>query len=36
MKILVNGSAGFIGANVCKRLIERGDKVVGIDNINDY
>ena len=36
MKILVTGAAGFIGANVCKRLIERGDNVVGLDNINDY
>ena len=36
MKILVTGSAGFIGFFVVQRLLERGDEVVGIDNINDY
>jgi UDP-glucuronate 4-epimerase len=36
MKILVTGSAGFIGYHLTKRLLERGDEVVGIDNINDY
>ncbi len=36
MKILVTGAAGFIGAAVSKYLIERGDVVVGVDNINDY
>jgi len=36
MKILVTGSAGFVGANVAKALLERGDEVVGIDNFNDY
>ncbi|WP_207425885.1 NAD-dependent epimerase [Pedobacter sp. SYSU D00535] len=36
MKILVTGSAGFIGYHLVKRLIERGDQVVGLDNINDY
>lgn len=36
MKILVTGSAGFIGFHLCKVLLERGDEVVGIDNINDY
>ncbi len=35
-KILVTGSAGFIGSNLSKRLLERGDEVVGIDNLNDY
>ena len=35
-KILVTGVAGFIGFHLCKRLIERGDEVIGIDNINDY
>ena len=35
-KILVTGVAGFIGFHLCKRLIERGDEVTGIDNINDY
>ncbi|MCL3779137.1 NAD-dependent epimerase [Prolixibacteraceae bacterium JC049] len=36
MKILVTGAAGFIGYHLTKRLLERGDEVVGIDNINDY
>lgn len=36
MKVLVTGAAGFIGMHVAKRLLERGDTVVGIDNINDY
>ena len=36
MKILVTGGAGFIGAAVTQRLLERGDSVVGLDNINDY
>ncbi len=36
MKILVTGSAGFIGYHLTKTLLERGDAVVGIDNINDY
>lgn len=36
MKILVTGVAGFIGMHVAKRLLERGDEVVGIDNLNDY
>ncbi|MDE5807476.1 MAG: NAD-dependent epimerase [Muribaculaceae bacterium] len=36
MKILVTGAAGFIGANVSKRLLELGHVVVGLDNINDY
>ncbi len=35
MKILVTGTAGFIGFHLAKRLLERGDTVVGIDNIND-
>ena len=35
-KILVTGAAGFIGFSLAKRLIERGDEVVGIDNLNDY
>jgi nucleoside-diphosphate-sugar epimerase len=33
---LVTGSAGFIAARVCQQLLERGDHVVGIDNLNDY
>jgi len=36
MKILVTGSAGFIGSALSIRLLERGDEVVGIDNHNDY
>jgi UDP-glucuronate 4-epimerase len=36
MKILVTGTAGFIGFHLAKLLLERGDEVVGIDNINDY
>ena len=36
MKVLVTGSAGFIGSALTLRLLERGDKVVGIDNHNDY
>jgi len=34
--ILVTGSAGFIGYSLTRRLLERGDTVVGLDNINDY
>ena len=36
MKILVTGTAGFIGSHLAKRLIERGDEVTGLDSINDY
>lgn len=36
MKILVTGSAGFIGFHLTEKLIKRGDEVVGIDSINDY
>ncbi len=36
MKVLVTGTAGFIGAAVARRLLERGDEVLGIDNLNDY
>jgi len=35
-KILVTGAAGFIGFYISKKLLERGDKVIGIDNLNDY
>ncbi|MBD3788749.1 MAG: NAD-dependent epimerase [Campylobacterales bacterium] len=36
MKILVTGTAGFIGFHLAKKLLERGDEIVGLDNINDY
>jgi UDP-glucuronate 4-epimerase len=36
MKILVTGAAGFIGFYVTQTLLERGDEVIGLDNINDY
>ena len=34
--ILVTGAAGFIGSKVAELLVKRGDRVVGIDNMNDY
>ena len=34
--ILVTGAAGFIGAALCQRLLQRGDQVIGIDNLNTY
>ncbi len=36
MKVLVTGVAGFIGSFTAQRLLERGDDVVGLDNLNDY
>lgn len=36
MKILVTGAAGFIGSTTSRRLLARGDEVVGLDNLNDY
>jgi UDP-glucuronate 4-epimerase len=36
MKVLVTGAAGFIGSFVAAKLLERGDEVVGLDNLNDY
>lgn len=36
MRILVTGNAGFIGFHTAKRLLERGDSVVGVDSVNDY
>jgi UDP-glucuronate 4-epimerase len=36
MKILVTGTAGFIGFHLAKKLIDKGDEVIGLDNINEY
>lgn len=36
MRVLVTGSAGFIGSTVSHRLLDRGDSVIGLDNFNDY
>ena len=36
MTILITGAAGFIGAAVCKRMLARGEQVVGVDNLNAY
>lgn len=36
MKLLVTGGAGFIGAALCQRLLDRGDEVLTVDNLNDY
>ena len=36
MKVLITGAAGFIGSDLALRLLERGDEVIGIDNLNDY
>ena len=36
MRILVTGAAGFIGSHLSQRLLERGDEVIGVDNLNDY
>lgn len=36
MNILVTGAAGFIGSYVCHYLLNRGDRIIGVDNLNDY
>ena len=36
MKILITGAAGFIASRVCEMLLEKGEQVVGLDNMNDY
>jgi UDP-glucuronate 4-epimerase len=36
LAILVTGAAGFIGSHVCRHLLDRGDEVIGIDNLNAY
>ena len=36
MRISITGTAGFIGSNLAMRLLQRGDTVYGIDNMNDY
>ncbi|MDO8280093.1 MAG: NAD-dependent epimerase [Burkholderiaceae bacterium] len=36
MRILLTGAAGFIGMHVAQALLQRGDQVVGVDNLNDY
>jgi UDP-glucuronate 4-epimerase len=36
MRVLITGAAGFIGMHTSRQLLERGDEVIGIDNLNDY
>ena len=35
-KYLVTGAAGFIASQVCSHLLDQGDQVIGVDNLNDY
>ena len=36
MKVLITGTAGFIGSHLCERLLDRGDTAIALDNFNDY
>lgn len=36
MKVLVTGTAGFIGSHVAMKLLDRGDEVIGVKNLSDY
>ena len=36
MKVLITGTAGFIGSTLALRLLDRGDEIIGVDNLNDY
>jgi UDP-glucuronate 4-epimerase len=36
MKVLVTGTAGFIGSHLAHKLLDRGDEIIGMDNVNDY
>ncbi len=36
MTVLVTGAAGFIGFHTCRALLDRGDRVIGVDDVNDY
>ena len=36
MRVLITGAAGFIGSTLGHRLLDRGDEVIGIEDLNDY